>query len=217
MLSIISFFKRSSLGPLRMLQRPTSHLTWSFPSSYRHIISEYIASYLFNGYGAPTSFWNSIIVSWQSSLWRSWSLTSRKTGRPSLAAFLKHTLSGASGAGSTDIQPLFTVHFSTADWHPTRITLREDNNPDSHIYHVGSFARFGCAVFRDILFFKANFLAAAAEIVMAKGSTLMGSFLPLPGSFCKAVGAAWVFTFFFCVTPVWMYPKVHHSLVGLIP
>jgi Membrane bound O-acyl transferase family len=75
------------------------------------------------------------------------------------------------------------------------------------------------ALSRDVLFFLFNFFAAAVEtgIFKAKAAiALKGPFHQLPGSFHKFAGFAWILTFFFCVTPMWMYPKVHHALVGII-
>lgn len=72
---------------------------------------------------------------------------------------------------------------------------------------------------RDILFFELNFLAAAVETVVSKAikpSTLMKQFPLLPRALSKPAGFAWVFLFFFCTAPMWMYPKVYPALEGVI-
>ncbi len=76
------------------------------------------------------------------------------------------------------------------------------------------------ALSRDILFFELNFFAAAVEVLVFKAkqsSTLMKRFPSLPRPLYKSAGFAWVFLFFFCTAPMWMYPKIYPSLEGLIP
>lgn len=76
------------------------------------------------------------------------------------------------------------------------------------------------ALSRDILFFELNFFAVAVEIVVSKAkqsSTLMERFPSLPRPLCKSAGFAWVFLFFFCTAPMWMYPKIYPTLKGVIP
>ncbi|XHG04995.1 hypothetical protein AWENTII_008247 [Aspergillus wentii] len=75
------------------------------------------------------------------------------------------------------------------------------------------------ALARDFLFFELNFLAAAIETAISKTDmpeTLKGLFL-LPRWIRVVVGMGWVYGFFFCIAPMWMYPKVYSALVGLIP
>ncbi|KAJ5355989.1 hypothetical protein N7517_010598 [Penicillium concentricum] len=72
------------------------------------------------------------------------------------------------------------------------------------------------ALSRDILFFEMCFLAAAAETAISKmkvTSILRGVFSPLSRTIA---GMAWVFVFFFCISPLWIYPKVYHVLLNPI-
>ncbi|KAI1777283.1 membrane bound O-acyl transferase family-domain-containing protein [Hypoxylon cercidicola] len=76
------------------------------------------------------------------------------------------------------------------------------------------------ALSRDVLFFVLNFLAAAAETTMSKSKGALvfkRQSERIPKSLRIFVGFAWVFMFFFCVSPIWIYPKIHHALVGIIP
>lgn len=72
------------------------------------------------------------------------------------------------------------------------------------------------ALFRDVLFFDMCFLAAAGETAISKMkvlSILRGIFSPLSRT---VVGMAWVFVFFFSISPLWIYPKVYHVLLNPI-
>lgn len=71
------------------------------------------------------------------------------------------------------------------------------------------------ALSRDILFFILNFFAAAAETTISK----MRQSTPknrMRSSRQRLAGLAWVFAFFFCATPVWIYPKVYHALMEAV-
>lgn len=72
------------------------------------------------------------------------------------------------------------------------------------------------ALFRDVLFFEMCFLAAAGETAISKmkvSSIFRGVFSPLSRT---VAGMAWVFVFFFCISPMWIYPKVYHVLLNPI-
>lgn len=72
------------------------------------------------------------------------------------------------------------------------------------------------ALFRDVLFFEMCFLAAAGETAISKIKVLSisrGIFSPLSRT---VVGMAWVFVFFFSISPLWIYPKVYHVLLNPI-
>lgn len=69
------------------------------------------------------------------------------------------------------------------------------------------------ALFRDVLFFETCFLAAAGETAISKmkvSSNLRGVFSPPSRTIA---GMAWVFMFFFCISPIWIYPKVYYVLL----
>lgn len=72
------------------------------------------------------------------------------------------------------------------------------------------------ALWRDILFFEMCFLAAAGETVVSKirikqQVTFRWTLSPL---FRRVAGMVWVFVFFFCVVPTWIYPKTYHYLLN---
>lgn len=69
---------------------------------------------------------------------------------------------------------------------------------------------------RDVLFFFLSFLAAAGETMVEKAKALettRRSWKQMPWFVRKVVGFAWVFAFFFCVAPMWLYPKIYQALV----
>ncbi|KAL4991012.1 membrane bound O-acyl transferase family-domain-containing protein [Aspergillus falconensis] len=74
------------------------------------------------------------------------------------------------------------------------------------------------ALFRDVVFFEMCFLAAAGETAVAKtkieirAPAMLRGFVPQPLQ--KVAGMAWVFVFFFCVSPSWIYPKIYHALLN---
>lgn len=70
------------------------------------------------------------------------------------------------------------------------------------------------ALFRDVLFFDMCFLAAAAETAISKMKIPRRIFSRLSGTMRTVSGMAWVFVFFFCVSPMWIYPKVYHVLLN---
>lgn len=73
------------------------------------------------------------------------------------------------------------------------------------------------ALSRDILFFELNFLAAAVETMISQvqlSNTLIKRVQALPRPLCRSAGFAWVFLFFFCTAPMWMYPKIYPTLVS---
>jgi hypothetical protein len=72
------------------------------------------------------------------------------------------------------------------------------------------------ALFRDVLFFELCFLAAAAETAISKmkATSILREILPPLSR--KIVGMIWVFVFFFCISPLWIYPKVYHALLNPI-
>lgn len=68
------------------------------------------------------------------------------------------------------------------------------------------------ALLRDMLFFELNFLAAAVETASSKSKALKLSLLP---NYVRTLlGMVWVFTYFFCVAPMWLYPKVYYALLA---
>lgn len=72
------------------------------------------------------------------------------------------------------------------------------------------------ALFRDILFFEMCFLAAAGETAVSKirvkePSIFRRTFSPV---FRRVAGMVWVFAFFFCAVPTWVYPKTYHYLLN---
>ncbi|KAL4906360.1 hypothetical protein BDW74DRAFT_177374 [Aspergillus multicolor] len=74
------------------------------------------------------------------------------------------------------------------------------------------------ALFRDILFFEICFLAAAGETLLLKyysevSGGLNGARL-LRQVVRRVTGMLWVFVFFFCVSPLWIYPKIYHALLN---
>ncbi|KAI6082065.1 membrane bound O-acyl transferase family-domain-containing protein [Hypoxylon rubiginosum] len=72
------------------------------------------------------------------------------------------------------------------------------------------------ALSRDVLFFVLNFLVAAMETTISKAKMIeKKKFAPIPKTIKILLGLCWVFIFFFCVTPLWIYPKVHYALVEL--
>ncbi|KAL5003740.1 membrane bound O-acyl transferase family-domain-containing protein [Aspergillus recurvatus] len=74
------------------------------------------------------------------------------------------------------------------------------------------------ALFRDVLFFEMCFLAAAGETAVskmkmkAKALRMSGGFVAPPLQ--RVAGMVWVFVFFFCVSPSWIYPKIYHALLN---
>ncbi|RDW86621.1 wax synthase family protein [Aspergillus mulundensis] len=74
------------------------------------------------------------------------------------------------------------------------------------------------ALFRDVLFFEMCFLAAAGETLVLKSySKVLGSLnwtWPLSRMARRVAGMLWVFAFFFCVAPLWIYPKIYHALLN---
>ncbi|KAL4876705.1 membrane bound O-acyl transferase family-domain-containing protein [Aspergillus karnatakaensis] len=73
------------------------------------------------------------------------------------------------------------------------------------------------ALFRDILFFEICFFAAACETLFHKSlrraSKILAQTFVLPSLVRRVVGMVWVFVFFFCVSPLWIYPKIYHALL----
>jgi hypothetical protein len=72
------------------------------------------------------------------------------------------------------------------------------------------------ALSRDILFFELCFFAAAFETAISKikvSSMLSGIVSP---GLRKLAGMMWVCVFFFCISPLWIYPKVFHALSNTI-
>ncbi|KAF4980509.1 hypothetical protein FZEAL_3497 [Fusarium zealandicum] len=75
------------------------------------------------------------------------------------------------------------------------------------------------ALHRDLVFFEVNFLAAAVETMVKKTKTysrVKELLPPLSAVVNRVIGITWVFVFFFCVTPSWMYPKIYCALSGLL-
>ncbi|KAJ5250751.1 hypothetical protein N7489_001161 [Penicillium chrysogenum] len=70
------------------------------------------------------------------------------------------------------------------------------------------------ALFRDVLFFQMCFLAAAAETAISKMKVPRRILSRLPAALRMVSGMAWVFVFFFCISPMWIYPKVYHVLLN---
>ncbi|KAI9375085.1 membrane bound O-acyl transferase family-domain-containing protein [Aspergillus egyptiacus] len=70
------------------------------------------------------------------------------------------------------------------------------------------------ALWRDVLFFEMCFLATAVEAAICKTRFWTGLRGVFPPVLRTAVGMVWVFVFFYCVAPLWIYPKVHHELVS---
>ncbi|CAG7946152.1 unnamed protein product [Penicillium nalgiovense] len=70
------------------------------------------------------------------------------------------------------------------------------------------------ALSRDVLFFQICFLAATAETAISKMKVSRRTLLRLPGTLRTVAGMAWVFVFFFCISPMWIYPKVYHALLN---
>ena len=72
------------------------------------------------------------------------------------------------------------------------------------------------ALSRDVLFFEMCFLAATWETAISKmkfWNILRGVFSPV---LRRVAGMVWVFVFFFCISPLWIYPKVYHALLNQI-
>ncbi|KAJ5492831.1 hypothetical protein N7539_001577 [Penicillium diatomitis] len=70
------------------------------------------------------------------------------------------------------------------------------------------------ALSRDILFFELSFLATTVETAIWK-TPLTSTFISrLPGTLKLVVGMTWVVVFFTCVSPLWIYPKVYHTLLN---
>lgn len=69
------------------------------------------------------------------------------------------------------------------------------------------------ALSRDLLFFFVNFLAAALETIIFKTASFKASRDRVPGALRTIIGFCWVFTFFFHVAPLWMYPKIHYAFI----
>jgi hypothetical protein len=70
------------------------------------------------------------------------------------------------------------------------------------------------ALSRDVLFFQMCFLAAAAETAISKMKVPRRILSRLPAALRMVSGMAWVFVFFFCISPMWIYPKVYHVLLN---
>ncbi|CAG8909024.1 unnamed protein product [Penicillium egyptiacum] len=70
------------------------------------------------------------------------------------------------------------------------------------------------ALSRDVLFFQMCFLAAAAETAISKMKVSRSILSRLPGTLQTVAGMVWVFLFFFCISPMWIYPKVYHVLLN---
>jgi hypothetical protein len=70
------------------------------------------------------------------------------------------------------------------------------------------------ALFRDLLFFEMCFIAAAVETAISKMKVmgiLRGVLSPLSRT---VAGMVWVFFLFFCISPLWIYPKVYQVLLN---
>ncbi|KAJ3521813.1 hypothetical protein NM208_g13123 [Fusarium decemcellulare] len=65
---------------------------------------------------------------------------------------------------------------------------------------------------RDILFFQMNFLGCAVETVVRKTKAYRMVQELVPSLISGILGMVWVFGFFFCITPSWMYPKIYYAL-----
>ncbi|BCR96742.1 wax synthase family protein [Aspergillus luchuensis] len=79
-----------------------------------------------------------------------------------------------------------------------------------------------CYPHDDLLFFGANFLASAMEVLVARRLRFMNRYhaggdkyfwLGSLRAITAAVGCVWVLKFFFWITPKWQYPKMYAVLM----
>ncbi|KAH7322535.1 membrane bound O-acyl transferase family-domain-containing protein [Stachybotrys elegans] len=71
------------------------------------------------------------------------------------------------------------------------------------------------ALSRDILFFLLNYLAIMVEVVLSKAEIARSRKRGTKASdtLWNIAGFAWVCVFFFCVSPLWLYPKIYHGIL----